>query len=58
MLCLTNPFLKKGIILTSIANYWFKKTEHIVQNHLTDISLEEVLSKDEAEILHWSSNCR
>ena len=45
------PIPEKGIILTSIANYWFQKTEHIVQNHLTDISLEEVLSKNEAEML-------
>ncbi|MDC0239778.1 phosphoribosylaminoimidazolesuccinocarboxamide synthase [Candidatus Thioglobus sp.] len=42
---------EKGIILTSIANYWFQKTEHIIQNHLTGISLEEVLSKNEAETL-------
>jgi len=45
------PIPEKGMILTSIANYWFQKTEHIVQNHLTGISLEEVLSKDEAEML-------
>ena len=45
------PIPEKGIILTSIANYWFQKTEHIIQNHLTDISLEEVLSKNEAEML-------
>ena len=29
------PILDKGKILTSIANYWFDKTEHIIQNHLT-----------------------
>ena len=45
------PIPEKGMILTSIANYWFRKTEHIIQNHLTDVSLEEVLSKDEAETL-------
>ena len=45
------PIPEKGMILTSIANYWFQKTEHIVQNHLTGISLEEVLSKNEAEML-------
>jgi len=42
---------EKGMVLTSIANYWFQKTEHIIQNHLTGISLEEVLSKKEAEML-------
>ena len=45
------PIPEKGIVLTSIANYWFQKTEHIIQNHLTGIGLEEVLSKDEAEML-------
>jgi len=45
------PIPEKGMILTSIANYWFQKTEHIIQNHLTGIGLEEVLSKDEAEML-------
>jgi len=45
------PIPEKGMILTSIANYWFQKTEHIIQNHLTGISPEEVLSKNEAEML-------
>ena len=39
------PIPEKGMVLTSIANYWFQKTEHIIQNHLTGISLEEVLLK-------------
>ncbi len=41
------PIPKKGQILTSVANYWFDKTEHIIPNHLTKISLEEVLPKEE-----------
>ncbi|WP_416652109.1 phosphoribosylaminoimidazolesuccinocarboxamide synthase [Candidatus Pseudothioglobus sp. Uisw_086] len=45
------PIPEKGKILTSIANYWFSKTEHIIQNHLTNIGLEEVLSGNEAEAL-------
>ena len=45
------PIPEKGVILTSIANYWFQKTAHIIQNHLTDISPEEVLPQDEAEML-------
>jgi len=45
------PIPEKGMVLTSIANYWFQKTEHIIQNHLTGISLEEVLLKNEAEML-------
>ena len=42
---------EKGKILTSIANYWFDKTEHLIQNHLTNIELEEVLPGNEAKAL-------
>ena len=41
----------KGKILTSIANYWFEKTSHIIQNHLTGIRLDEVLPAKEAKAL-------
>jgi phosphoribosylaminoimidazole-succinocarboxamide synthase len=45
------PIPKKGRILTSMANYWFKKTEYIIPNHLTNTSLEEILPKEEADQL-------
>ena len=45
------PIASKGNILTEIANFWFDKTKHIVQNHLTKIKLEEVLKVKEAETL-------
>ena len=45
------PLASKGKILTGIANFWFDKTKHIVQNHLTKIKLEEVLTAKEAETL-------
>ena len=45
------PILDKGKMLTSIANYWFEKTSHIVQNHLTKITLDEVLPESEAKLL-------
>jgi phosphoribosylaminoimidazole-succinocarboxamide synthase len=41
------PIASKGNILTEIANFWFDKTKHIVQNHLTKIKLEEVLTAKE-----------
>jgi phosphoribosylaminoimidazole-succinocarboxamide synthase len=34
----------KGAILTAISNFWFKKLERIVPNHLTGIEPEAVLS--------------
>ena len=45
------PIPEKGKILTSIANYWFKKTNHIIQNHLTEININEVLSYKESALL-------
>ena len=45
------PILEKGKILTSIANYWFDKTEHIIQNHLTGIALKDVLPEKESRAL-------
>lgn len=45
------PILDKGKILTSIANYWFDKTEHIIQNHLTGIALKDVLPEKESRAL-------
>ena len=47
----SQPIPEKGKILTSIANYWFKKTEHIIQNHLTEVSLETVLPPQEASLM-------
>ena len=34
----------KGVILTSISNFWFKKLESVVPNHLTGIEPEAVLA--------------
>jgi phosphoribosylaminoimidazole-succinocarboxamide synthase len=34
----------KGVILTAISNFWFKKLEHVVPNHLTGIEPETVLA--------------
>ena len=45
------PIASKGNILTEIANFWFDKTKHIVQNHLTEIKLEEVLTAKETGTL-------
>jgi phosphoribosylaminoimidazole-succinocarboxamide synthase len=34
----------KGIVLTAIANFWFKKLENVIDNHLTGTDPSEVLS--------------
>ncbi len=40
---------KKGAVLTSVANFWFKKTQHIIPNHLTYEPLSSVLNAAEAQ---------
>ena len=40
---MAEPIPGKGEILTRISNFWFEHTRHIVPNHLTGISIEEVI---------------
>lgn len=42
---LPTPIPQKGVMLTQISNFWFKKTEHIIKNHIivenpTDLNIE------------------
>lgn len=36
----------KGAILAEIANFWFKRTESLIQNHCSDKDLREILEDD------------
>ena len=45
---LPDPIPDKGVILTTVSNFWFDRTKHIIKNHLSDKSLDDVLS-DTAE---------
>ncbi|MFB3100630.1 MAG: phosphoribosylaminoimidazolesuccinocarboxamide synthase [Gammaproteobacteria bacterium] len=40
---LPDPIPGKGTILTTVSNFWFDKTQHIIANHLTDKTLDDVL---------------
>ena len=40
---LPDPIPGKGSVLTRISNFWFKKLQHIMPNHLSGISLEQVV---------------
>jgi phosphoribosylaminoimidazole-succinocarboxamide synthase len=44
---LDDAIAKKGIVLTELANFWFKKTQHIIANHLTYEPLNTALNADE-----------
>jgi phosphoribosylaminoimidazole-succinocarboxamide synthase len=41
---LPDPIPDKGRVLNSISNFWFGRTQHIVPNHLTGRSIDEVVS--------------
>ncbi len=40
---LPDPIPGKGEVLTSLSNFWFGRTTDLIPNHLTDLSLEQVL---------------
>jgi phosphoribosylaminoimidazole-succinocarboxamide synthase len=46
---LPTPIPDKGQILTRMSNFWFKRTDDIVPNHLTGRDLDDVLSPSEAD---------
>ena len=45
---LPDPIPNKGCILTQLSNFWFRRTAHIVSNHLEEWSLESIV-KDREE---------
>jgi phosphoribosylaminoimidazole-succinocarboxamide synthase len=46
---LPTPVPEKGRVLTELANFWFRRLEAIIPNHLTDIDPESVVAKDERD---------
>ncbi len=53
---LPDPIPGKGRVLTSISNYWFARTGHIVSNHLSDYPLEKAVP-DPAERATIADRC-
>jgi phosphoribosylaminoimidazole-succinocarboxamide synthase len=41
---LPDPIPGKGIVLTAISNFWFKKLSHVIANHLTSTDPASVLA--------------
>ena len=42
---LPQPIPGKGEILTRVANFWFERTSHLAPNHLSDKTLEQVVTR-------------
>ena len=49
---LPDPIPGKGSILTEVSNFWFDRCKHIIPNHLTGITINDVIKEhEEFEIL-------
>ncbi len=44
---LLDPIPDKGNVLTSLSNFWFERSEHLVANHLSGRPLEEFITDPE-----------
>lgn len=53
---LPEPIPNKGIVLTQVSNFWFDKLSHVIPNHFSDLTLNDLkLSKQEREMLEGRS---
>jgi len=41
---LPDPVPGKGVLLTKVSNFWFEKTRDIIDNHLTGLSISDVIA--------------
>ncbi len=41
-----DPIPNKGKILTQVSNFWFKRSEKIIKNHLTSFNLRDYVAND------------
>jgi len=53
---LPDPIPNKGVVLTQVSNFWFDKLSHIVPNHFSNLTLDDLkISKDEKKMLEGRS---
>ena len=53
---LPDPVPQKGVVLTQVSNFWFKKLSHIIPNHFSQLTLKNLkLTKDEKHMLEGRS---
>ena len=44
---LPDPIPGKGLVLTAVSNFWFRKLQDVIPNHLTNLTLKDVLPDDD-----------
>jgi len=49
---LPDPIPGKGAVLTAVSNFWFHRLQHIIPNHLADLTLEQAVpdAADRAQV--------
>ena len=49
---LPDPIPGKGVVLSAVSDFWFRRTQDIIPNHLTDLTLADVLpdERERAEV--------
>jgi hypothetical protein len=55
---MTEPIPNKGQVLTQLAAFWFKKTSHIIQNHLVSADDEDIQVAVFVVFLNAGFRCR
>lgn len=48
---LPQPIPGKGEVLTRVSNFWFERTRDIIPNHLSDVTLEQLVINPEERLL-------
>lgn len=53
---LPDPVPNKGIVLTQVSNFWFDKLSHIIPNHFSSLTLNDLkITKEERSMLEGRS---
>ena len=47
---LPQPIPGKGEVLTRLSNFWFERTRDIIPNHLSDVTLDQVVTNPEERV--------
>ena len=48
---LPDPIPKKGMVLTTVSNFWFERFSNKVMNHLSDLKIEDVIQDEQERAL-------
>jgi len=47
---LPDPIPKKGMVLTTVSNFWFDRISNKVNNHLSDLSIDDIITNTDERV--------